>query len=213
MSKNRLDYTANLGRHSHDVSQGYTSSIAPGCLVPQYFDILQPNDKIFYKTHMFTRFQDVPTAFLGEIDMHIDYFFVPLQMIYTLFGQVFAQTDDVISSFYDLHSHQHLDNLPILNLTTLCDDETFADDTIQSKCLYNDVDCVGKGMFRLLDALDYNANVYNYYYARQIQDYDVPLMTFVGFPAALAAYQAIYQKSSKEHHNPESVQHNNNYKH
>lgn len=194
MSKNRLDYTANLGRHSHDVSQGYTSSIAPGCLVPQYFDILQPNDKIFYKTHMFTRFQDVPTAFLGEIDMHIDYFFVPLQMIYTLFGQVFAQTDDVISSFYDLHSHQHFDNLPILDLITLCDDESFADDTIQNKCLYNDVDCVGKGMFRLLDALDYNANVYNYYYASRVTDYDVPLMTFVGFPAALAAYQAIYQK-------------------
>ena len=194
MSKNRLDYTANLGRHSHDVSQGYTSSIAPGCLVPQYFDILQPNDKIFYKTHMFTRFQDVSTAFLGEIDMHIDYFFVPLQMIYTLFGQVFAQTDDVISSFYDLHSHQHLDNLPILSLPGLCADQGYIDDVIETKSIYNNVDCVGKGVFRLLDALDYNANVFNTYYSSQIQNYDVPLYTFVGFPAALAAYQAIYQK-------------------
>ena len=162
MSKNRLDYTANLGRHSHDVSQGYTSSLAPGCLVPQYFDILQPHDKIFYKTHMFTRFQDVSTAFLGEIDMHIDYFFVPLQMIYTLFGQVFAQTDDVISSFYNLHSHQHLDNLPILNLSALCADQGFIDDVIFNKSIYNNVDCVGKGVFRLLDALDYNALFLHY---------------------------------------------------
>ena len=101
MSKNRLDYTANLGRHDHDVTAGFTSSITTGPIVPQYFDILGPGDKIFYRTHMFCRFQHMPTAFLGEIDMHLDYFFVPLQMLYTAFGQVFAQTNDVISDFFE----------------------------------------------------------------------------------------------------------------
>lgn len=193
MSKNRLDFTANLGRHSHDVSQGYTSSIAPGCLVPQYFDILQPGDKIFFKTHMFTRFQDISTAFLGEVDMHLDYFFVPLQMLYTIFGQMFAQTNDVISDFFDVHDNVHGDNLPVLDLNTFFADGTKYPIYAGTVCPYNYVDTVLKGNFRLLDALDYNACVvaYSQYESEQIQ---IPHKVFVGFPAALAAYQAIYQK-------------------
>ena len=193
MSKNRLDYTAKLGRHSHDVSQGYTSSIAPGCLVPQYFDILQPNDKIFYKTHMFTRFQDVATAFLGEVDMHIDYFFVPLQMIYTLFGQVFAQTNDVISDFYDLHANLHQDSLPVADLNEFFNDVNVYNEFKAGVSNYNYVDTPLKGSFRLLDALDINPCVSISYPIEQ-NELQIPHKTFVGFPAALAAYQAIYQK-------------------
>ena len=116
MSKNRLDFTANLGRHSHDVSQGFTSSLTTGAIVPQYFDILQPGEKIFYKTHMFCRFKDIPRPFLGEVSLHLDYFFVPATMLYTLFGQVFAQTDDVISDFYLGISQQNIDQFPIADI-------------------------------------------------------------------------------------------------
>ena len=101
MSKNRLDFQAQLSRHSHDISGGYSSTLTTGPIVPQYFHILGPGDTIYFDTHMLVRMQDVITAFLGEIDFHIDAWFVPLQMMYTPFGQIYAQTDDFISSNFD----------------------------------------------------------------------------------------------------------------
>lgn len=99
MALNRLpDFQSHLSRHRHDVSQGYTSTLAPGALVPQYFDVLLPGDSVYYKTHLFARLQNVVTAFLGEIDLHVDYFFVPLQMMYLPSGSILTNTNEVISS-------------------------------------------------------------------------------------------------------------------
>lgn len=74
MAKNRLDYQAQLSRHSHNISAGYTASITTGPIVPQYFHILGPGDTIYYQNRLFARLQDVVTAFLGEIDIHVDSF-------------------------------------------------------------------------------------------------------------------------------------------
>lgn len=191
MSKNRLDYTANLGRHSHDVTGGYASSLTTGPIVPQYFDILNPGEKIFYKTHMFCRSQKVTTAFLGEIDVHLDYFFVPLQMLYTAFGNVFAGTNDFISDFYAEYGDvgENFD-LPVANLDSFFENQQVSWSTLTSQyCGENFL----KGVFRLLDSLNINPLVC------QRKDYEannitIPHSVFTGFPAALLAYQAIYQK-------------------
>ena len=100
MAQNRLDYQAQLSRHPHPTSGGYAASLCTGAIVPQYFDILMPGDSVYYRTHMFARLQDLVTAFLGEIDLHLDYFFVPLQMLYTPSGQILTQTNDFLSSIY-----------------------------------------------------------------------------------------------------------------
>ncbi len=55
MAKNRLDFQAQLSRHSHDIHAGYTASMAPGAIIPQYFHILGPGDTIYYSSHMFAR--------------------------------------------------------------------------------------------------------------------------------------------------------------
>lgn len=195
MSKNRLDFTANLGRHSHDVSQGFTSSLTTGAIVPQYFDILQPGEKIFYKTHMFCRFKDIPRPFLGEVSLHLDYFFVPAQMLYTLFGQVFAQTDDVISDFYLNISHTNIDQFPIVDINGFFrDNYSYMSSTASP---YTDADSLIHGSFRLLDSLGYNPlSVESAYYEDETTPVGnkLPHANFVGFPFALAAYQAIYQK-------------------
>lgn len=148
MAKNRLDYQAQLSRHSHDVSAGYAASIVPGAYIPQYFDILGPGDSIYYRTHMFARMQDVVTAFLGEVDLHIDYFFVPLQMIYTPFGQVFAQTNDFITSLYA--SMPATDSFPTLEMGTF--DNTVAYSANNTP----EFECNGKKVMRVLDAFDMN---------------------------------------------------------
>lgn len=194
MSKNRLDFSAQLSRHDHDVSAGYTSSITTGPIVPQFYDVLGPGDTIYYRTHLFARLQDVVTAFIGEIDLHVDYFFVPLQMIYTPFGQIFAQTDDYLSSCYkNINAH---DDFP-----TISESAFIGRPNNNSRVIKGHTECFGKESARLLDALDANpylmvgstarsdegytdSNVVSDYYCRQG---DIS-------PWLFGAYQAIYQK-------------------
>lgn len=148
MAKNRLDFQAQLSRHSHDVSAGYAASTVPGAIIPQYFDILGPGDSIYYRTHMFARMQDVVTAFLGEVDLHIDYFFVPLQMIYTPFGQVFAQTNDFLSSLYS--SMPSTDSFPVLTMGNFDNTVAYSSNGVPQ------FECDGKKAMRVLDAFDMN---------------------------------------------------------
>lgn len=198
MSKNRLDFTANLGRHSLDVTAGYTASIAPGLIVPQYFDILQPGDTIKYKTHMFARFQDVNTAFLGEVDLHLDYFFVPLQMLYTAFGNIYAQTNDFVSSYYTSEDFTASGNFPYGSLF----------DYFSRADVYNDLKSTSSPCadpwvnelslnFRLLDALDFNQYVaLAYPISQHSEPLTIPFHCYQqnGTYWSLLAYQAIYQK-------------------
>lgn len=148
MSKNRLDFQAQLSRHRHDVSAGYSASMSTGMIIPQYFDILGPGDSIYYRTHMFGRLQDVVTAFLGEIDIHIDYFFVPLQLIYTPFGQIFAQTDDFLSSLYSNMSAK--DTFPTFTMATYKNTDAQSPDGVPQ------FECEGKKRMRILDAFNMN---------------------------------------------------------
>ena len=196
--KNRLDFQAQLSRHSHDVSAGYTSSITTGMIIPQYFDILNPGDSIYYRTHLFSRLQDVVTAFLGEIDIHVDYFFVPLQMLYTPFGQIFAQTDDYLSSVYS-SALTAKDTFPLIQL----------DHTADISTAYNsggvpEMECLGKKLMRMLNAFDMNpfevlhsdfAGAMATPYTKVSTDqsdtlcYNPPIAPWIP-----CAYQAIYQK-------------------
>lgn len=195
MAKNRLDYEAHLSRHSHDISAGYTASIAPGMIIPQYFHILGPGDSIYYSSHMFARLQDVVTAFLGEIDIHIDSFFVPLQMLYTPFGQVFAQTDDFISSNFAVNTFASQDSFPLLEVT-----DSIEVNAPSQQTSFGD-ECWGKQCFRLLDALDLNPLGVCSAVQQAAESYQDPaaLDDSVTYnpniaPWIPAAYQCIYQK-------------------
>ena len=198
MSKNRLDFRAQLSRHTHDVSAGYSSSLTTGPIVPQYYHVLQPGDTLYFDVHMFTRMQDIVTAFLGEVDVHLDAFFVPLQMLYTPFGQIYSQTDDFISSKFDLTgvSSERLQDFPVISL----------DDAIASRSMsaelttYVPSECWGKACFRLLDALGCNPLGVCSAASRQASSYEGAALDDVYChnpnisPWLFAAYQAIYQK-------------------
>ena len=198
MSKNRLDFQAQLSRHSHDVSAGYSSSLTTGPIVPQYYHVLQPGDTLYFDVHMFTRMQDVVTAFLGEVDVHLDAFFVPLQMLYTPFGQIYSQTDDFISSKFDLTgvSAERLQDFPVIPL-----DGTIASRSMSAELTaYVPSECWGKACFRLLDALGCNPLGVCSAASRQASSYEGAAIDDSYChnpnisPWLFAAYQAIYQK-------------------
>lgn len=185
-------FTAHLSRHSHDVNCGFTSTLAPSLIVPQYFDILQPGDSVYYKTHAFARLQDIVTAFFGEVQVHIDYFFVPLTMLYTPFGSQLMQTNDELSSAISYGDIPDEEKFPLLNVFS-----SIAELGISEQSEPN-TECIGKSLVRLLDALDANP----YIVFNPAFNHDLPASTPlpVGYashpkisPWLFAAYQAIYQ--------------------
>lgn len=195
MAKNRLEFQAQLSRHSHNISAGYTASLTTGPIVPQFFHVLGPGDTIYYQNRMFARLQDVVTAFLGEIDIHVDSFFVPLQMLYTPFGQQFAQTDDLISSLIDSGAFPVKDNFPLLDI-----DHSVENNTPDEYDPYGG-ESYFKNFARLLDALDANPLLTVGKHAQESMQYQSG--TAIDFqvchnpnvaPWLFAAYQAIYQK-------------------
>lgn len=186
--KNNIDAPkAKLSRHAHNISAGYSSSMTTGAIIPQYFDVLQPGDTIYYTPKMFLRLRDVVTAFLGEVNVNIDCFFVPMQMLYLPFGQIFAQTNDVISSvFYNLTGR---DSFPRLSMADTFTDEVLKDVKKQSFCGEN----VVKGMIRLADALDCEPLAFASIFEQGITSTGLYAASDI-YPWAFAAYQAIYQK-------------------
>lgn len=153
-NKNRLSYQSQLSRHSHDVSAGYTASLTTGPIVPQYFHILGPGDTIYCQPKMFARLQDVVTAFFGEVDVHLDAFFVPLQMMYTPFGQVFAQTNDYISNVFNpAQQGEKSSKFPLINLGSNC---PWLPNWNNSTVRTGHLDCKGRETMRLFSALDIN---------------------------------------------------------
>lgn len=195
MAKNSFNFEAHLSRHSHNVSAGYTSSLTTGPIVPQYTDILGPGDTIYFTPKCFARLQDIAAPFFGEVDIHFDAFFVPLQMIYTAFGQVFAQTDDTISSLYETGLGVNVgDNFPLLATTW------HANKDLRSH-YYGHVECLGKETMRLLDALDCNplsvlsgSNFETSGSPVGVEPVQLSNMIPVVSPWLFAAYQACYQK-------------------
>ena len=192
MAKNRLDFRAQLSRHAHDMSAGYTASIAPGMIIPQWFDIAQPGDTYYLQSAMKARLQNIIRAFYGEIDLHLDYFFVPLQMLYTPFGQVFAQTDDFISSFINPQSvaDGDLGKFPTMDIR----DCILASGDDMSVVDFHG-EAYGKSLARLIDALDGNPLVVCHDAPQGVESIDIDLCNMGSVsPWLFAAYQCIYQK-------------------
>lgn len=185
------DFQAHLSKHPHNTSAGYTSTLAPGLLQTQYFDILQPGETVYYQTNAFARLQDVVTAFLGEVEINVDYFFVPLQMMYTPFGQIYAQTDDFISSIFTRDEDRiRKDYFPQLNLMDCITSTPF--ETIPDFAF----ECWGKNSMRFLDMMDLNP--YSGLYTTDPEGTITDFIDYAGSPKIspwiVCAYQAIYQK-------------------
>lgn len=87
------------GYNSHDMSQRVGFSSALGQLLPIYYDFLNPGDKITINSHLETRTLTLDSAVWGTLKDQVDYFFIPIEQIYSLFGSMFYGIDDRKSSF------------------------------------------------------------------------------------------------------------------
>lgn len=92
-------FRAHLGRHGHNLSHDFSFTSGTGHLLTVFDEILYPKDTIRGKIDMFTRTQPLLNPANVEIDEYIDYFFVPLDMLYSGFGDFLFQVNEPYSNF------------------------------------------------------------------------------------------------------------------
>ena len=194
-------YTARFPKESHDMSQSLTLTAATGMELPVYYDVVHPGDSYHFTARLFARMNPLIKPALGDIDFHLDYFFVPLQVLYTPSSSLQWDTDDLISSLIDKNSLRDKFPLFSVNQTTY---EMKMHETLdpqgnpipwqsEMSAFYPDshFDCKGKAYFRLLDLLGYNP-------LGVVTDQTAQLIPAEGcnpniFPDKLAAYHAIHE--------------------
>lgn len=194
-------HVAHLPRTGFDMGQSFGFTMSTGMLLPCYQDYLNPGESVYINSSMMARTQPMVSPAMVDVDFYIDWFFVPMPMIYTAFPSVRWQTNDFLSSFFDNSVEQPFENypvdLPIIDInhsmygegSTLedisFDKARFGSEVYNFGGLGNRFDCIGKSVYRLADHLGY------------VPDYVPSGIDKVGnpnvFPVFPAAYQAIYQ--------------------
>lgn len=163
------DYQARMPRQPHDMSQSITLSFSTGMELPVYFDMLHLGDDIYFSANMFCRLQNPITAALADIDIHFDYFFVPLSVMFTPAPSMFYQTDDLLSDMFLKSSNANFQRFPLISVDGSLREIKNSDNGVGSNQkriyrsgvtteFYNGVfDCWGKAAYRLCDFLDLSA--------------------------------------------------------
>lgn len=155
------DYVNKLPRHPHDLGQSLAFTSSTGMELPIYCDILHTGDHVYFNANMFTRMNPLKTAALGEIDVHLDYFFVPLSVMYTPSTSLFYQTDDLLSSLID-KSVLKKERFPLFDVDGTLESIS---SNLNNACPFKsgtgnfsvgEFDCQGKSAVRLLDLLGYS---------------------------------------------------------
>ena len=196
------DYTAHMPKSAHDVSQSTAYTTCPGMLSPVYFDMLHVGDKLHFSASEFVRLNPLESQPLGQIDVHLDYFFVPLTVMYTPASSMFYQTDDFVSGVFDSPSFND-SSFPVFDFQgflaqirgealDLLDVESHLTDSYSLRSDFFDV--FGKSIYRIWDFLDMSPTAIldaagGLTYNGKTIDVVYPNYT----PWFVLAYQAIYQ--------------------
>lgn len=91
-------YEAHLSKTGFDVSQTFNFSSSCGHILPVWYDIANPGEHYSLSTNLFTRTQPLASAPMVDIDEYIDWFFVPLSLIYGNFDSWIYGINDQHSS-------------------------------------------------------------------------------------------------------------------
>lgn len=202
---NRPDFQAKLPRTDHNVGQtlAFTSSV--GHLLPVYNQFMNVGETMYFTPNLFGRTQPMLNAAIADVDVYLDTFFVPLQMLFNAWDSIRYQTNDPISSLWASRMNSSLP-FPDFNLIKSCyptDTEdfnitrdSFINETLgittYNQLLYDDeYDCRAKEMLRLFDLL----NLPRSYAFKNSPLYprggDMSVVN--AFYPALLAYQCIFQ--------------------
>lgn len=99
----------------HDLSHYFGFKFAPGHACPVFSQFMNPNERIKLRVNSFIRLQPMVTPAFLDLECHIDYFFVPMEMLMMVFGRNFSRTREFFSSFISLNGRSINTSLPLFN--------------------------------------------------------------------------------------------------
>lgn len=178
-------------RQKFNLSHDYLFTATTGQLRPVSHDLLQPGDRVDCKFNFFLRTMPLSTAAMVDVDFFVDYFFVPLDLLWLSFGAWWSRTKSnwfvSYADAFDVKVLPDLDELPLVDTDAIdtlvnVDDQKFQklrllDDLGLSGFAFGDNNGIRPCEVKLSDEdvyyVDYGNNSF--------------------FPWQLAAYQCIYQ--------------------
>lgn len=112
------NFSSAKGYNGFDMSQDVSFTSAVGQLIPCYYDILNPGDKVDLKSIFVSRTLELDSSANQEITDVVDYFFVPLEQLNSYFGELFYGVFDPKTSNKVLSDGSN-NYLPYTNLGAL----------------------------------------------------------------------------------------------
>lgn len=144
-------FRAHLGRHGHNLTHDFSFTSGTGHLLTLMSYLMYPKDTIQGKCEMFTRTQPLLNPANCEIDEYIDYFFVPLDMLMSGFGDFIYQVNEPYSSITKANLSSLVTGdltLPVFDFDSLVNEldlfQSISGETIPLYELKTDSDYYGK---------------------------------------------------------------------
>lgn len=88
------------GYNGFDMDNLLKFSSTVGELLPVYYDLLQPGDKVTLGTTIKSRTMELASAAMCSLTEHLEWFFVPMEQLYSPFGAWYFGVDDIRSAYY-----------------------------------------------------------------------------------------------------------------
>lgn len=109
----------NLGHNGFDLSRRRLFTSPCGMLLPIFWDFASPGEKYKCNSSIYVRTEAISTAAMMRLKAHVDWFFVPVTQLYSLWNEFFNGVDDNMSSIFSittLEGNKNGNSLPYYNI-------------------------------------------------------------------------------------------------
>lgn len=195
------EHKAQLPRTGHPTSQSFGFTSSTGMILPVFYDFLRAGESVHYEGTLFSRSQPMVTAAMADVDVYVDWFFVPAQMLLLNIGSMMWMTNDMISSsVVPLATKEGV--LPVVDINGTMDLLMSYSQSGYGASWYDILgadgedsrfDCIGSSTFRLFNHLGLNPNGIFHPLANTGPNFQHDPYNPNIFPMFALAYQAIYQ--------------------
>ena len=192
------EHQAQLSRTGFDMGQEFAFTSSVGMILPIYQDFLNVGESVHFSGDLITRTQPLVTAAMCDIDVYLDWFFVPVSMLFTLFPSKRWLTNDFISDFY-VNADDSFDKFPLFDITRYLTGDGVQEwndfvPVLYPNSPYSDpnFERAYKSQFRLANHLGFNPYAIFHGSGDVKTDY-VTMSNPNVFPVFPLAYQAIFQ--------------------
>lgn len=95
-------HVAQIGYNGFNMEQKYDFTCAPCQLLPVYYDLLNPGDKVTCQGIVKLRTQPLEAAAEFQATVRLDWFAVPIEQLFKFFGQLYYGIQDIGTNFLNV---------------------------------------------------------------------------------------------------------------